>query len=79
MVGTGVCLPVRLRRARCLQLNLEARRVLAGRICVAATPRRLIVWWNHVAPGSPEAPQSGVRRAVIEGISSLERLAERRP
>ena len=73
MVSTGVRLPVSLSRARCLQLNLEARHVQARRIRVASTRRRPVLQRNHVPPGSPGAPQSnGVRRAVIEGFSFLE-------
>ena len=73
MVSTGVRLPMSLPRARCLQLNLEARHVQARRIRVASTRRRPVLRRNHVPAGSPGAPQSdGVRRAVIEGFSFLE-------
>jgi hypothetical protein len=69
MVSAGVRLPASVPRARCLQLNLEARHVLARRIRVASIRRRPVVWCNHVPPGSPGAFQSdGVRRAVIGGI-----------
>jgi hypothetical protein len=69
MVSTGVRLPVSLPRARCFQLNLEARDVQARSIRAASTRRRPVLRRNHVPPGSPGTPQSGsVRRAVIEGL-----------
>jgi hypothetical protein len=71
MICAGVRLLVSLPRPRDVELNLEARHVQAFGIRVTAAPRRPFAWQSHAPPGIPRP--GGVRRTVIEDVSSLER------